>query len=239
MTSRAGLVMHVHHRWGATTCEDCGLKQALSLPHVLFSQHSNIVGAYPNSKSTPRHMHAAFNLPCPSIATSQFAGAASGRAQLLRSAAAAVQGECPATAVPAPTDADVELCTAPQNDAPLGNSAQGLHTDACGRAAASTECTDTVLADAAGSTVIPAWCLEYDRNRSVAVFDCPASAPPLQAAHAYCSQSNRTAECGNEFCVGGDTVRSPAGAAAYMLHVKLKNTTCEYSSSEPSSRVEM
>ena len=150
-----------------------------------------------------------------------------------------VQGECPATAVPAPTDADVELCTALQNDAPLGNSAQGLHTDACGRAAANTECTDTVLADAAGSTVVPAWCLDYDHNRSVAVFNCPASEPPVQAAHVYCSQSNRTAECGNEFCVGGDTVRSPAGAAAYMLHVKLKNTTCEYSSSEPSSRVEM
>lgn len=82
----------------------------------------------------------------------------------------------------------------------------GEYFDACVGAAANTECKDTVLADPAGSRIVPAWCIDYSSNRTVPTFDCPAGADAAPK-YVYCAEARREAECGNAFCAGGDMVR--------------------------------
>ena len=118
---------------------------------------------------------------------------------------------CPPDPVPAASAAEERLCTADFAEAQLGLG--GAYFDACVEAAANTQCKDTALAGAGGSRIVPDWCIDYSSNRTVADFSCPGQVDAAPK-YVYCAESNRTADCGNTFCLGGPTVRAHA---AYHL----------------------
>lgn len=114
-----------------------------------------------------------------------------------------LQGICPTDPVPAPTEADIQLCTSSIHEEELG--LEGVAFDACVGAAANTDCKDTVLADPAGRRLIPDWCLDFMKHTAPA-FECPDGSATKEE-NVYCALSRRTAKCGNILCEGGPMVR--------------------------------
>ena len=125
-----------------------------------------------------------------------------------------MQRVCPADPVPAASAADRRLCSEDFAEETLGE--EGTFFEACVKAAANTECNETVLAGDGGSRIVPDWCIDYSSNRTVekladavwtvANFGCSGEVDAAPK-YVYCATSNRTAECGNDFCQGGPTVR--------------------------------
>lgn len=142
-----------------------------------------------------------------------------------------MQGKCPKKKVPAASAAEKRLCTSDFAEAQLGLG--GTFFDACVKAAANTQCKDTVLARAGGSRIIPDWCIDHSSDRTVATFSCPgrvSSAPK----YVYCAESNRTAECGNTFCLGGPPVRADTAACCKSTSSELV-LHCRHSLGQPRS----
>ena len=115
-----------------------------------------------------------------------------------------MQRLCPADPIPDASAAERRLCSEDFAEATLGE--EGTFFEACVKAAANTECKDTVLAVDGGSRTVPDWCIDYSSNRTVATFSCPGQVDAAPK-YVYCAESIRTAKCGNEFCQGGPTVR--------------------------------